>query len=266
MSLGSVDTAKADLGASSLALQKGSFSAKALNLGAGSLSLQNGATLALQGENAGLLFSSSSDSDGATLSGGNLTALQEQTGFSLNEIAMSGNAKLDVLRGTATVDNAKLYNITVGAAAALQAQDTAAKVSGNNTLHLSAQPLPAVALTLADSPAPAAEPLTLVSDQLNGVSFTAGSTLTLHLDDVYSQLTAKTQEVTLILNNTAWEDADNMMTTITFADPARAELTGAVMQGGSSVLYLTVSIPEPATATLSLLALTALAARRRRKG
>lgn len=270
VSLGSVSVADNTLGgaASELSLNGGSFSADSLNIGAGTISLESGATLALQGKNAGLLFSAESGT--ATLSGGNLADLEQETKFNLNDLAMSGNAKLDVLRGTATADRAVLHDITVRSDAALLAQEsTAATVSGVNTLHLNVTPLPtgrAAALTLADSPAPAAEPITLVSNQLSGVSFTEGSRLTLHLDDVYSQLTAKTQEVTLILNNTAWEDADNMMSAITLAaGPAVAVLNSAMMMDGSSVLNLTFSIPEPATATLSLLALAAMAARRRRK-
>lgn len=100
--------------------------------------------------------------------------------------------------------------------------------------------------------------LDIQSAQLEGSIFISGSSLTMDLRGI-AQTTAEAVRV-YFSENVKFADAAPVVTALT----AAGTLTGFYGAGEPGAVYFVASVPEPATATLSLLALTALAFRRRR--
>ncbi len=100
--------------------------------------------------------------------------------------------------------------------------------------------------------------LDIQSAQLEGSIFISGSSLTMDLRGI-AQTMAEAVRV-YFSENVKFADAAPVVTALT----AAGTLTGFYGAGEPGTVYFVASVPEPATATLSLLALTALAFRRRR--
>lgn len=107
--------------------------------------------------------------------------------------------------------------------------------------------------------------LEVLSDMLNGVSLTDGGSLSLNLaalGDVSEYDYVRLSFAGLARSSNTASLSEKAQVTATLANGQ--VLTGYYVQGDSSSAYFAV-VPEPATGTLSLLALTLLCARRRRR-
>ena len=92
------------------------------------------------------------------------------------------------------------------------------------------------------------------SIDLNGKALTMGSNIQVS----YTGNAAEGEEVVLFKNVGSTDTTEFELT-------LNGKATIATLSDGNVVVEYTASVPEPTTATLSLLALAALAARRRRK-
>lgn len=274
VSLGSVDTAKADLEASSLALRGGSFSAESLNIGAGDIALQNGATLSVAD-----LMSVSAAGSTATLTGGKVEegclngvrmtdVLAEMSGslsYTVSDMVMSGASSLHLRDGVLEAADTQLRSLSVDQGAAVQG--TALSVAEACRVEVAASLSPVMTLAAADEPAP----VVLYSQQLAGVQLKDGASLTLNLDGLREQLRPDATLYTVVFTDLAWESGQADVTPAvtlqagSWAQERDVQLLSAVHDSFSTAVTLSIQAPEPATATLSLLALAALAARRKRR-
>ncbi|MBR3926696.1 MAG: PEP-CTERM sorting domain-containing protein [Akkermansia sp.] len=220
--------------------------------------LENGATLNISAEIAGVDANMHIDTESG--------AYWEIVGGVLDSVSMTGNTfsgsvadsivSIEILDGSATpaltLTNVSLINSTmtfdpaVSVSASGLALDASSYfggdvlLSGSNTMTLAG----------------------LKSDQLEGVTLGEGAALALTLtQEQLEELTGST--VTIELVGLSLE-GDAAFTAISEEADSLQILGYTTTDGGVSVTVSTV-VPEPTTATLSLLALAALAARRRRR-
>lgn len=199
----------------------------------------------------GELFIASTTEGTRTRLDNTLTELAEGSSLHLKDVVITGNSRL----------------VGDGLGATLLANNVVFNAEKGINATLSPVPAPMAARSLAMEPAPAAAP--------------AGSVGILLLDNI-SNVTLSNSQVTVDLSSFSWDELSQYETIgITMADSSFSADTEVLVTYSSApakaiyfnqdttTAYVTVSnldaVPEPATATLSLLALAALAARRRRK-
>lgn len=231
----------------------------------GDLTLQDGAVdtatmrFSAIGEAGTLSGVSGVAADSTELSGGTgqqmlVELLAAGVSFSLHELVLNDA----VIEAQAGVHAVALNNISLDAGSSLRlnSAETLGTLNGANTVQAAIIPVAAAA---EDGET---EMLHLYSDQLNGFTL-AGGSLTLTLtDDIW----AAAPDAFAVTFNGLQVAADAAVTYALGGGniPATATLRGVeATQGGVTFLLATV-IPEPATATLSLLALSMLSLRRRR--
>lgn len=231
----------------------------------GDLTLQDGAVdtatmrFSAIGEAGTLSGVSGVAADSTELSGGTgqqmlVELLAAGVSFSLHELVFNDA----VIEAQAGVHAVVLNNISLDAGSSLRlnSAETLGTLNGANTVQAAIIPVAAAA---EDGET---EMLHLYSDQLDGFTL-AGGSLTLTLtDDIW----AAAPDAFAVTFNGLQVAADAAVTYALGGGnvPATATLRGVeATQGGVTFLLATV-IPEPATATLSLLALSMLGLRRRR--
>ena len=146
--------------------------------------------------------------------------------------------------GTLSVDTINLNGgdliLGEGATLELMLDDTAALIFGDGSLELAANTTLVNVKLIVNS-------ISTFSMRSETVDFILASGNTQSVDDFYEMLESEEVQVT-------------------FEDAAGTELSGySIDRNEQGQLVVTESVPEPTTATLSLLALAGLAARRRRK-
>lgn len=197
--------------------------------------------------------------DSTELSGGTgrqmkVELLAAGLSFSLHELVLNDT----VIEAQEGVHAVALNNVSLDAGSSLRlnSAETLGTLNGANTVQAAIIPVAAAA------EGGAADGLHLYSDQLNGFSLTGGS-LTLALtDDIWAAVSGNF-DVTF----NGLQVAENAAVTYALDGsnaPATAALRGVETHSGGVTFLLATVIPEPATATLSLLALVGLVTRRRR--
>lgn len=230
----------------------------------GDLTLQEGAVdtatmrFSAIGEAGTLIGISGVAADSTELSGGTgqqmlVELLEKGVSFSLHELVLN-DAVIEAQEGVKAV---ALNNISLDAGSCLRlnSAETLGTLNGANTVQASIIPVAAAA---ADGET---EMLHLYSDQLNGFTL-AGGSLTLTLTDDIWAAAPDTFAVTF----NGLQVAEGAAVTYALGGgniPAAVVLRG-VEAPQSGVTFFLTAVPEPATATLSLLALSVLCLRRRR--
>lgn len=224
-----------------------------------------------------------------------LSTLQENVSFTVDNATISaaqvnqptGSIYLVNHAGMSLVSPSQLHNLYVDSTSNFFGSTVSAqvKVSGRNTVELTPQN------GAGNADAPLLSGKTVGCYQLYGLTFEKEADLTLDMNNVFvgEELLEKGGEFKLYFNGVKWQhldvltdlkyitDTDLLNSTFVldnfkeiygedFAD--RLLITSAYYLDGDFGLVLNISvlpIPEPATATLSILALAGLAARRRRK-
>lgn len=230
----------------------------------GDLTLQDGAVdtatmrFSAIGEAGTLSGVSGVAADSTELSGGtgqqmNVELLAAGLSFSLHELVLNDT----VIEAQEGVHAVALNNIQLDAGSCLRlnSAETLGTLNGANTVQAAIIPVAAAAEN------GEAEILHLYSDQLNGFTL-AGGSLTLALtDDIWDAVPAA-----FAVTFNGLQVAEGAAVTYALGGgnvPVGAALRGVeAAQGG--VTFLLTAVPEPATASLTLLALSVLCLRRRR--
>lgn len=276
VSLGAVDVSVNNLaGDASVLMVKGAgFTADSAKLGAGSVSVQEGAEFGVKNI---MKVAAAAENGTATLTGGSVkdgsisglmvtdaaVSLLDSLSYTVADMKMRGASSLTVERGVVNATNSALSNLELGEQAAVHGSGVT--VTGDCHVAVAATPSPIMTLA-ADSEE---TPIVLYSDQLSGVMVKEGATLTLDIDSILPLLTPTTTQYTLVFTDLTWETTGDIKPLITlqygsWGEARELEFVSATHDADGTYLNLTIQAPEPATATLSLLALAALAARRRR--
>lgn len=276
LSVEKLDIAKSDHGATSLTVKGGSVHADTMALGEGSLVLSNGAKLSV-GDS--LTAKAAAGHATATLTGYKVsegvvhnldvadTALElvDAVEFNVEHMVMNAASSMSVKGSVINAADSQLCNLSLAADAALIG--TNITVSGANSVDVAAAAMP---MTLAA--AGQATPLVIYSQQLSGVTMAEGATLVLNLDTLLPDVDFSASAYTILFSGLTWETQGDLMANITlqagdWATERELQFLSATQdESGTYInISLTTQAPEPATATLSLLALAALAARRKRK-
>ena len=231
------------------------------------ITLQNGSGLQLNNHNIGTLTVQNGSS---TVTSGNGTAAIGSDQHTITNVTIGEDADLTVASGNAmTVSQLTLgagSTITVGSAEShdnpltlntLIVEGEGATVNANLNLTNTTDLTLNAALTLGCTVNLGDGGITLSGDLLDNFDLTTEGSVTLFNDveGVTVNGTAYTEPVaaSIVFSNTALVDTDTLQYTVSYnAD-------------NTVTLNVTTIVPEPATATLSLLALAALASRRRRK-
>lgn len=274
LSMESLDISKEDHGSTALTVKGGSVHVDNMNLGGGTLMLSNSAKLT-----AGDMLSVEAVAGGTyTLTGGKVLAgsisgvtltdasvsLKDRLSYTVADMKMLGSSSLTVESGVVEATDSTLNNLTLKQNAAVQGSN----ITVTGDCHVEVAAAPVMLMTLAADGEDT--PMVLYSRQLEGVTVAEGATLTLNLDGILPQLTPTTTLYTVVFTDLTWEtagDIDGLITLQYGSWGTERELTllSATHDADGTYLSLSIQAPEPATATLSLLALAGLAARRRRR-
>lgn len=275
--LGAVDVSANQLSgaASALTVKGAGFSADTLQLGAGSVQMAEDATLTVADS---LHAEAATEGGTATLTGGSVQGqnindvtatdaaleLNGQNAYDLTGMKMLGASTLYVSQALVSATNCELQNLTLGYQAALSGESV--KLSGASYVDVTAAP--AMLMTMAEGGEET--PVVLYSQQLEGVTMAEGATLVLNWEGLLPQFNPNHTLYTIVFTGLTWETQGDILPYITYQNAWWAEeremtLLSATYDSVGTAVTLSIQAPEPATATLSLLALGALAARRRRR-
>lgn len=202
------------------------------------------------------------------ISGGSMTdasvSLLNQLSYTVENMQMLDASSLTVESGVVNATNSTLRNLVLGQQAAVHGSGVT--VTGDCHVEVAAAPVALMTLAAESEETP----IVLYSDQLSGVMVKDGATLTLDIDSILPQLTPTTTQYTLVFTDLTWETTGDIKSLITlqygsWGTARELEFLSATHDADGTYLNLSIQAPEPATATLSLLALAGLAARRRRR-
>ena len=275
--LGAVDVSVNNLAgaASALTVKGAGFGVDSLKLGVGSLHVQDGAEVEV-GDS--VRIAATEENGKTTLTGGSVqgdsisglsatdatVTLSSQPSYTVENTTMSGKSALAVTSGTLFAGNSALQNLSLGQDAAVSGTD----VTVAGITHVAVNATPAQLMTLAE--VGTETPVVLYSEQLSGICMLEGATLVLNLDSMLPQFSPPATLFTIFFDGLTWETQGDIMPSITlqagkWATIREMEFLSATHDAEGTYVNISLQTPEPATATLSLLALAALAARRKRK-
>lgn len=275
--LGAVDVSVNKLAgaASALTVKGAGFGVDSLKLGGGSLHVQDGAEVEV-GDS--VRIAAAEENGKTTLTGGSVQAdrisgltatdaevtLSSQPTYTVENMTMGGKSTLDVTSGVVYASNTTLQNLVLSRQAAVLGSEVS--VAGVSHVELAANPVQLMTLAEGNQETP----VVLYSEQLSGVCMLEGATLVLDLDSMLPQLTPPATLFTIVLSDLTWMTEGDITPCITlqageWATIRELELLSATHDENGTYINISLQTPEPATATLSLLALAALAARRKRK-
>lgn len=226
----------------------------ALSVGRAELRSIGGGQAALS--SSGYMSMSASGLSGAALSAAELSicgadSTESTLTYTLDRVYMDDGSVLDLSQGSMVTASASVFSsVRMDASSSLTGS---ALITGDVHLVLSLTELGDIDTTKVVS-----------CDRLRGMVLGAGSTLTLDFRELENLMSdPQTDGLCVVLEGVQWESGDAL-----FGLAATRSLWGpAAFSCDGTNTYVTFGavVPEPATATLSLLALAALAARRRRR-
>ena len=173
----------------------------------------------------------------------------QSPGYALSHVAMDAASSLCLTEGIAVdATGSVLANVQV---------DAVSSITGDSLLTGETQiTLSATADTLIG------DGYVLVCDRLEGMILSDGSSLTLDISAFTAQLDPQHEGLQIFFSGLSWESEQALTEVSVSGSPW--DFYGVETDGTNTMVYLGAKVPEPATATLSLLALAALVARRRR--
>lgn len=173
----------------------------------------------------------------------------QSPGYALTHVAMDAASTLCLEEGVAVeASGSVLANVQVKAGSSLTGDSL---LTGETQITLSAT---------ADSLI--SDGYVIVCNRLEGMMLSDGSSLTLDISAFTAQLDPQHEGLQIVFSGLSWE-SEQALTEISVSG-SLWEIYGVETDGTNTLVYLGAQVPEPATTTLGLLALAALAARRRR--
>ncbi|MGN0865260.1 MAG: PEP-CTERM sorting domain-containing protein [Akkermansia sp.] len=226
----------------------------ALSVGRAELRSIGGGQAALS--SSGYMSMSASGLSGAALSAAELSicgadSTESTLTYTLDRVYMDDGSVLDLSQGSMVTASASVFSsVRMDASSSLTGS---ALITGDVHLVLSLTELGDIDTTKVVS-----------CDRLHGMVLGAGSTLTLDFSELeHLRSDPQTDGLCVVLEGVQWESGDalfGLAATRSLWEPAAFSCDGT-----NTYVTFGAVVPEPATATLSLLALAALAARRRRR-